>query len=89
MKTSPTAMPGGIAIMSCSRSMQTSPMTVRHRTTAGDLLPFADDAQQREQIVATGFLAIGPKVLAEVDELKMQMTSSTSRLKPSAGRSWA
>ena len=40
---------------------------------AGDLLPFADDVQRREQLIAVGFLAIGPKVLAEVDEAKMQM----------------
>ncbi|HET6422603.1 MAG TPA: DUF1549 domain-containing protein, partial [Planctomycetaceae bacterium] len=40
---------------------------------AGDLLPFANDAQHSEQLIATGFLSIGAKVLAEVDELKMQM----------------
>ncbi len=40
---------------------------------AGDLLPFADDAQHAEQLIATGFLSIGAKVLAEVDESKMQM----------------
>jgi mono/diheme cytochrome c family protein/cytochrome c553 len=40
---------------------------------AGDLLPADDQAQRREQLIATGFLAIGPKVLAEVDEAKMQM----------------
>ncbi len=40
---------------------------------AGDLLPAADEAQRRELLVATGFLAIGPKVLAEVDEAKMRM----------------
>ena len=31
------------------------------------------DRQRHEQLIATGFLAIGPKVLAEVDEAKMQM----------------
>lgn len=32
---------------------------------AGDLLPFEDDAQRTEQLVATGFLAIGTKNLNE------------------------
>jgi len=40
---------------------------------AGDLLPWTDEAQRHEQLIATGFLGIGPKVLAEVDEAKMQM----------------
>jgi cytochrome c553/mono/diheme cytochrome c family protein len=40
---------------------------------AGDLLPTADSAERSRQLIATGFLAIGPKVLAEVDEAKMQM----------------
>jgi hypothetical protein len=40
---------------------------------AGDLLPTDDAGLRRERLVATGFLAIGPKVLAEVDEAKMQM----------------
>ncbi|HTN77876.1 MAG TPA: DUF1549 and DUF1553 domain-containing protein, partial [Pirellulaceae bacterium] len=40
---------------------------------AGDLLPAANDAQRAEQLIATGFLAIGPKVLAEPDETKMEM----------------
>jgi hypothetical protein len=39
---------------------------------AGDLLPADDERQRHEQLIATGFLAIGPKVLAEVDEAKMQ-----------------
>ena len=40
---------------------------------AGDLLS-ADAAELRnEQLIATGFLALGPKVLAEVDERKMEM----------------
>ncbi len=42
---------------------------------AGDLL--ADDhgdmARRREQLIATGFLAMGPKVLAESDKKKMEM----------------
>ena len=40
---------------------------------AGDLLPFESEAQQHEQLIATGFLGIGPKVLAETDEAKMRM----------------
>lgn len=34
-----------------------------HEQIAGDLLPFDSDAQRREQIIATGFLAIGPWTL--------------------------
>ncbi len=40
---------------------------------AGDLLPASDDASHREHLIATGFLVLGPKVLAEVDETKMEM----------------
>jgi cytochrome c553 len=40
---------------------------------SGDLLPFDGEAQQHEQLIATGFLSIGPKVLAETDEAKMRM----------------
>ncbi len=40
---------------------------------AGDLIPAADAAERNRNLIATGFLAIGPKVLAEVDEAKMQM----------------
>jgi hypothetical protein len=40
---------------------------------AGDLLPAADPASRNRQLIATGFLALGPKVLAEVDEKKMEM----------------
>jgi hypothetical protein len=40
---------------------------------AGDLLPFDNESQQHEQLIATGFLTIGPKVLAETDEAKMRM----------------
>ena len=34
-----------------------------HEQIAGDLLPFENVEQQREQIIATGYLAIGPWVL--------------------------
>jgi mono/diheme cytochrome c family protein len=40
---------------------------------AGDLLPATDPAVRRERLIATGFLALGPKVLAEPDEKKMEM----------------
>jgi hypothetical protein len=41
---------------------------------AGDLLPPTGDlAIRHERLTATGFLALGPKVLAEVDEKKMEM----------------
>ena len=38
---------------------------------AGDLIPAETDAQRFEQITATGFLMLGPKVLAEQDVDKM------------------
>ena len=43
---------------------------------AGDLLPTAagdPPAVRHERLIATGFLALGPKVLAEPDERKMEM----------------
>lgn len=40
---------------------------------AGDLLPHSSTEQQHEQLIATGFLTLGPKVLAEVDKQKMEM----------------
>ena len=41
---------------------------------AGDLLKNPVDLnQQYERLIATGFLSLGPKVLAEVDEKKMEM----------------
>lgn len=40
---------------------------------AGDLLPFENDAQREEQLVATGFLALGPKMLSERDKDKLRM----------------
>jgi hypothetical protein len=43
---------------------------------AGDLLPAAENedlAARHERLIATGFLSLGPKVLAEVDETKMEM----------------
>ncbi len=41
---------------------------------AGDLLDSGDDpALRRDRLIATGLLSLGPKVLAEVDEKKMEM----------------
>lgn len=43
---------------------------------AGDLLPddgSNDQTKRHERLIATGFLSLGPKVLAEVDESKMEM----------------
>jgi mono/diheme cytochrome c family protein len=40
---------------------------------AGDLLPWNGESQRHEQLIATAFLSLGAKVLAEVDELKMEM----------------
>ncbi|GAA5504962.1 DUF1553 domain-containing protein [Novipirellula caenicola] len=41
---------------------------------AGDLLDSGDDFELRnERLIATGFLVLGPKVLAEKDEAKMEM----------------
>lgn len=41
---------------------------------AGDLLDSGDDFNLRtERLIATGFLVLGPKVLAEKDEAKMEM----------------
>ncbi len=38
---------------------------------AGDLLPYADEEERRKHLTATGFLVIGPKMLAEQDKPKM------------------
>src|SRR4051794_4410877 len=40
---------------------------------AGDLLPTQTTAERHENLIATGFLALGPKVLAEPDEKKMEL----------------
>ncbi len=39
---------------------------------AGDLLPASDAAERDELLIATGFLVIGPKVLAERDKVKLR-----------------
>ncbi len=40
---------------------------------AGDLLPTAAGRSMDERLIATGFLSIGPKMLAEDDPVKMEM----------------
>ncbi len=40
---------------------------------AGDLLPAENDEQRARQLIATGFLAIGPKPHAERDPLQFEM----------------
>ena len=40
---------------------------------AGDLLPYADPKQRHDQLVATGFLAIGPKNLDNQDKEGLRM----------------
>ena len=40
---------------------------------AGDLLPASDEAHRHQLLIATGFMTIGPKVLAEVNQDKMKM----------------
>ena len=40
---------------------------------AGDLLPALDTPTRHERLIATGYLALGPKVLAEVDKKKLEM----------------
>jgi hypothetical protein len=40
---------------------------------AGDLLESKDVAIRHRRLIATGFLSLGPKVIAEVDEKKMEL----------------
>jgi mono/diheme cytochrome c family protein len=41
---------------------------------AGDRLePLSNEADQHQRLIATAYLSLGPKVLAEVDETKMEM----------------
>ena len=40
---------------------------------AGDLLPASNAAQQAEQMTASGFLILGPKMLSERDKVKLRM----------------
>jgi hypothetical protein len=47
---------------------------------AGDLLPASTDAERRENLTATGFLVLGPKVLAEPDKQKMLLDIADEQL---------
>jgi hypothetical protein len=51
---------------------------------AGDLLPDSETARRDQRLIATGFLALGPKVLAEGDEKARQSSSRENgrRLRP-------
>ena len=40
---------------------------------AGDVLPYKDDADRREKVIATGFLAIGPWALVDSDKEQLTM----------------
>jgi cytochrome c553 len=40
---------------------------------AGDLLPAANQSRRDEQLIATGFLVVGPKMLFDRDKLKRKM----------------
>ena len=40
---------------------------------AGDVLLYEDDKQRREQLIATGFLAIGPWALVDGDKVQLRM----------------
>ena len=40
---------------------------------AGDVLDWETDAQRREQLIATGFLAIGPFALVDADKVQLRM----------------
>jgi|SRR5579883_1153528 len=47
---------------------------------AGDLLPSTSDAERIEHLTATGFLVLGPKVLAEPDKQKMLLDIADEQL---------
>ncbi|WP_164100909.1 PSD1 and planctomycete cytochrome C domain-containing protein [Candidatus Laterigemmans baculatus] len=44
-----------------------------HQQLAGDLLPSDDRETRYDHLTATGYLSLGPKVLAEADKMKMEM----------------
>ncbi|MDP6446119.1 MAG: PSD1 and planctomycete cytochrome C domain-containing protein [Pirellulaceae bacterium] len=48
---------------------------------AGDLIPAEHESARREQLIATGYLSLGPKVLAEGDVKKMEMDIIDEQLK--------
>ena len=56
---------------------------------AGDVLEFETDLQRREQVVATGFLAIGPWALVDADKTQLQMDVIDNQLDTLAAPCWA
>jgi hypothetical protein len=47
---------------------------------AGDLLPAASDAQRNEQVIATGFLAVGVKNMAENEQKRFRMAIADEQI---------
>lgn len=47
---------------------------------AGDLMPSGDDAQRRERLIASTFLALGPKMLTERDKEKLHLDTVDEQL---------
>ena len=47
---------------------------------AGDLLPHKDGLEQREQVIATGYLALGPWALVQADKEQLRMDVIDSQI---------
>ncbi len=47
---------------------------------AGDLLPASSDAQRHDQLVASTFLALGPKMLTERDKEKLRLDTADEQV---------
>ena len=47
---------------------------------AGDLLPFESDEQRHDQLVASTFLALGPKMLTERDKEKLRLDTADEQV---------
>jgi len=47
---------------------------------AGDLLPSANDQQRHDQLVASSFLALGPKMLTERDKEKLRLDTADEQV---------
>ena len=70
-RTSPSRMPGATAITSSTRSTPTCRSIASSlEQVAGDLLPVDGDAERARLLIATGFLAVGPKNLDEANPLQ-------------------
>ena len=65
--------PGDTEITSSTRSTATNRSISLREQIAGDLLPYHSDVQRAEQLIATGFLMIGAKMLSERDKDKLTM----------------